>query len=206
MKSVPTKGATIKWARGYDLLVSTIMLGFEGRFREKQLRLAKLQPGERVLDVGCGTGTLAIAAKKHVGQAGTVTGVDPAAEMIERAMQKARRAGVDVDFRTAAAEQLPFADGSFDVMLSSLMLHHLPKAIRGEGVKEMRRVLKPAGRLLVVDFGRPSSQSKGFLARLHKHGGVDPSAIIALVTDNGFVVTESGSAGKWDLQYVLAAA
>src|SRR5689334_13188750 len=125
MQSVPTKGATITWARGYDLLVATIMLGFEGRFREKQLKLAKLQPGERVLDVGCGTGTLSIAARKHVGPSGSVTGVDPAAEMIERATHKAKRDRVDVEFRTAAAEQLPFPDASFDVVLSSLMLHHL---------------------------------------------------------------------------------
>src|SRR5690349_19036626 len=120
MQSVPTKGATITWARGYDLLVATIMLGFEGRFREKQLKLARLQPGERVLDVGCGTGTLAIAAKRHVGASGSVSGVDPAAEMIERAIRKAGRAGVDVAFQTAAAEELPFADASFDVVLSSL--------------------------------------------------------------------------------------
>ena len=204
MQSVPTKGSTIRWARRYDLLVSTIMLGFEGRFRERQLNLAKLQPGERVLDVGCGTGTLAIAAKKRVGPTGTVTGVDAAAEMIERAMKKAGRARVDVTFQTAAAEQLPFADGSFDVVLSSLMLHHLPRDTRAAGVREMHRVLRPGGRLLAVDFGRPSGAKKGFLARLHGHGGVDASALIAVITESGFVVKESGWAGKWDLQYVLA--
>ena len=205
MKSVPTKGATIRWARGYDLLVSTITFGFEGRFRERQLKLAKLQPGERVLDVGCGTGTLAIAAKKHVGANGAVTGVDPAAEMIERATQKARRAGADVAFRTAAAEDLPFANGTFDVVLSSLMLHHLPKETRRAGVQEMRRVLKPGGRLLAIDFGQASGK-RGFLARIHGHGGVNANALIALVTEAGLEVAESGWAGKWDLQYVLATA
>jgi ubiquinone/menaquinone biosynthesis C-methylase UbiE len=205
MRSVPTKGATISWARGYDLLVSTITLGFEGRFREKQLKLARLQPGERVLDVGCGTGTLAIAAKKHVGPSGTVTGVDPAAEMIERAIAKARRSGADVAFRTAAAEDLPYANGTFDVVLSSLMLHHLPSEIRRAGVKEMRRVLKPGGRLLAIDFG-PRSGKRGFLARIHGHGGVDTNALIALVSETGLVVQENGWAGKWDLQYVLATA
>ena len=204
MKSVPTKGATITWARGYDLLVAAITFGMEGRFREKQLRLAKLQPGERVLDVGCGTGSLAIAARRHVGPTGSVTGVDPAAEMIERAMHKAARANVEVTFRTAAAEQLPFPDGAFDVVLSSLMLHHLPKETRRAGVAEMRRVVRPGGRLLAIDFGRPSAAKRGFLARLHGHGGVDASALVALVADAGFDVKESGWAGKWDLQYVLA--
>lgn len=205
MKSVPTKGATISWARGYDLLVSTITFGFERRFREKQLQFAKLQTGERVLDVGCGTGTLAIAAKQHVGANGAVTGVDPAAEMVERATLKANRAGVDVAFRTAAAEELPFANGTFDVVLSSLMLHHLPYETRRAGVQEMRRVLKPGGRLLAIDFG-PQSGRKGFLARIHGHGGVDTRALLALVTEAGLMVQESGWAGKWDLQYVLATA
>lgn len=204
MNSVSTKGATIRWARGYDLLVSALTFGMEGRFREKQLSLARLQPGERVLDVGCGTGTLAIAAKRHVGPTGAVTGVDPAAEMIARAIGKATRAGADVTFRTAAAEELPFAAGTFDVVLSSLMLHHLPKETRRAGVLEMRRVLRPGGRLLAIDFGRPSGAKKGFLARLHGHGGVDASALMALVSDAGLEVRESGWAGKWDLQYVLA--
>ena len=204
MQSVPTKGATISWARGYDLLVSAITFGFESRFREKQLSLAKLQPGETVLDVGCGTGTLAIAAKRHVGASGSVTGVDPAAEMIERAIRKASRANADVAFRTAAAEELPFANRTFDVVLSSLMLHHLPRETRRAGVAEMKRVLRPGGRLLAIDFGRASGSGKrGFLAHIHGHGGVDPSALVALVTDAGFEVRESGWAGKWDLQYVL---
>lgn len=206
MKSVPTRGATIRWARGYDLLVSVITFGFEARFREKQLRLAKLGPGERVLDVGCGTGTLAIAAKRHVGASGSVTGVDPAAEMIERATAKARRAGVAVEFRTGAAEALPFANGAFDVVLSSMMLHHLPRETRRAGVREMFRVVRPGGRLLAIDFGREmGGGTKGFLARIHGHGGVDPGALMALVTDAGFAVVESGWAGKWDLRYVLAA-
>jgi ubiquinone/menaquinone biosynthesis C-methylase UbiE len=205
MQSIPTKGATIRWARGYDLLVSTITFGFEGRFREKQLALAKLQPGERVLDVGCGTGTLAIAAKKHVGANGSVTGVDPAAEMIERASAKAQRAAADVAFRTAAAEELPFANGTFDVVLSSLMLHHLPKETRRAGVKEMLRVLKPGGRLLAIDFGQASGK-RGFLARIHGHGGVNANALVALMTEAELDVMESGWAGKWDLQYVLATA
>jgi SAM-dependent methyltransferase len=73
-------------------------------FREKVLRLARLQPGEAVLDVGCGTGTLAIAAKRQVGPTGTVYGIDASPEMLARAEKKARKAGVEVVLKNAMAQ------------------------------------------------------------------------------------------------------
>ena len=95
----------IHWARGYDLLVWTLMLGRERIFREKTLDLARLAVGDSVLDVGCGTGTLAIAAKYRVGSLGKVTGVDASPEMISRAKKKAKKKGVEVSFRTAARRE-----------------------------------------------------------------------------------------------------
>jgi Methyltransferase domain len=117
-------------ARGYDFLVWALMLGRERTFREKTLALARLAEGESVLDVGCGTGTLAIAAKSRVGTLGKVTGIDASPEMIGRANKKARKKGVEVNFQTAAAERLPFQDAAFDVVLSTVMLHHLPDDAR----------------------------------------------------------------------------
>lgn len=81
------------WAFGYDLLLRVIWLGREGAFRKKMVDLAGLKPGESVLDVGCGTGTLAITAKQRVGPKGRVCGIDASPEIIKRARKKATKAG-----------------------------------------------------------------------------------------------------------------
>ncbi|MES0196671.1 methyltransferase domain-containing protein [Mesorhizobium sp. M0011] len=104
-------GIVLHRAAAYDLLARVLTLGREGRFREFMLRPAKLQPGEAMLDVGCGTGTLAIAAKRLVGSDGSVTGVDASAEMIERARAKAERSGLDLTFVNGTAQKLPFKAG-----------------------------------------------------------------------------------------------
>jgi ubiquinone/menaquinone biosynthesis C-methylase UbiE len=197
-------GAVIHWAARYDMLIALITLGGERRFRRRLLQLGKVKGGETVLDVGCGTGSLAIEAKRAVG-AGNVFGIDASPEMIERARKKATKAGLSIRFDVALAQALPFGYSQFDVVLSSVMMHHLPKAGRPEAMREMKRVLKPGGRALLVDFGRSSSGQKGLLGRIHGHGGVDASRLIALATEAGLNVLESGPVGTWDLQYVLAA-
>jgi ubiquinone/menaquinone biosynthesis C-methylase UbiE len=196
-------GSVIHWAARYDLLLTVITLGRERRFRERLLALARVAPGEAVLDIGCGTGSLAIAAKRAARASAAVHGIDAAPEMIARARRKAAKAGVDVAFETALAQSLPFPDGQFDVVLSTVMLHHLPRAARPKAIGEARRVLKPGGRLLVVDFG--GSGGHGLLAHLHRHGAGTGGILVALATDVGLRVVESGPAGMWDLQFVLAA-
>src|SRR5688500_16619205 len=120
-----TKGLVMpSQARYYDLLAWLLPLGREPAFRARLVDLASLEPGEKVLDVGCGTGTLAIAAKRRVGATGIVHGIDASREMIARATRKANKAGVDVTFRTAVVEALPFPHRQLDVVLSTLMLHH----------------------------------------------------------------------------------
>jgi ubiquinone/menaquinone biosynthesis C-methylase UbiE len=200
--ALATTGLVVHWAARYDLLVWLLTRGRERRFRRQLLEPAHLRRGETVLDVGCGTGTLAILAKQQVGQTGSVTGVDASKPMIKRARKKATRAGEEVTFLAELAEALPFADATFDVVLSTVMLHHLPKRTRRAGVREMRRVVKPGGRVLLVDFIR--SGKRGLLAHFHRHGRVDPRDLIELATGAGLSIIESGPIGVWDLQFVLA--
>src|ERR671918_1176603 len=198
-----TTGRVLHWAARYDLLVWLLTHGKSRAFREKLVGLASLAPGASVLDVGCGTGSLAIAAKRHVGATGEVCGIDASPEMIARATSKAARAGLDVRFENAVAESLPFPDAQFDVVLSTLMLHHLPRKVRQQCAREIRRVLKPHGRVLVVDFAHAQPKS-GLLAHFHRHGHVDPREIIALLDEAGFRCVESGPVGISSLQFVLA--
>src|SRR6266511_5345279 len=191
-------------AAGYDFLVWLITGGRERRFREQLLSLARLQHGELVLDVGCGTGSLAIAAKRQVGPTGSVDGIDASPKMIARAMKKARKTDVNVVFRQALAEALPFPDGHFDVVLSTVMLHHLPRKARQQCAREIRRVLKPGGRVLAVEFGLAAREQKGLLAHFHRHGHVKLSDIISLLSEAGLNIVESGAVGFRDLQFVLA--
>src|ERR1700692_3955897 len=99
-------------ARRYDFKLWVTSRGNEHAFRDRQIILARLAPGEAGLDLGCGTGTLAIAAAKAVGDGGSVYGVDPSLNLLARAEKKARRAGVSVRFLTAGGDRLAFGDGS----------------------------------------------------------------------------------------------
>jgi ubiquinone/menaquinone biosynthesis C-methylase UbiE len=201
------RGLVLHSAAAYDLMVWLITFGRERVFREAMLRLAHLKMGESVLDVGCGTGTLAIAVKRQVGAIGAVYGVDASQEMIARAEKKARRAGVRVAFKTGFAQSLPFPDAQFDVILTTVMLHHLPRKARQELAAEMRRVLKPGGRVLAIDFAGNARKRKSLLHHFHRrHGHVELKEIIGLLKEAGLNVIESGAVGMRDLQFALATA
>ena len=168
-----TEGLLLRWASLYDGVVNILTLGRAYRLREMTIDLALLKPGESLLDVGCGTGGVTIPAGKRVGQTGLAAGIDPAPEMIAAARRKASRLGVEIDFRVGVIEALPYPDGSFDVVTSSLMMHHLPADLQVKGVAEVYRVLKPGGRLLIVDMARPSAPVwKRLFAAIARHHGV----------------------------------
>ncbi|WP_168342802.1 class I SAM-dependent methyltransferase [Rhizobium laguerreae] len=188
-------GRVLHWASSYDLLVWFFTLGREGPFREKILRMACLQPGETVLDVGCGTGTTAMLAKQKVGSEGIVHGIDASPEMIARASAKARKAGVAVTFEVASAQALPFPAAQFDVVLTTLMLHHLSGEARRQLAREIQRILKPTGRVLAVDFVEGQPGRARFANVFHRHGHSSHETMIKDLQDAGLTVVSSGAVG-----------
>ena len=141
------------WA--YDL--GCYLVGMGTRFRRKTLQLAQLQSGEHVLDVGCGTGVLTRLAAEEVGNDGEVLGIDASVEMIQVAKRNAEKVHSKVNFQLGVVESLPFEDERFDIVLSSMMLHHLPPELKVAGLREIFRVLKSGGRLMVVDVDKPTN-------------------------------------------------
>jgi len=187
------RGQLIHWAANYDRLLSLITLGMEGRFRRRIIESANLSRGDRVLDVGCGTGTLAIQAAEAVGLDGRVDGIDPSPEMIARARSKAQASGQDVQFQEAGIESLPFPDHSFDSVLSSLVFHHLDGPLQQAGLAEIRRVLAPGGRLTIIDFAgggpllhRIVSHFSHHASDDHSHSGSPIEQLILEATKAGF--------------------
>jgi ubiquinone/menaquinone biosynthesis C-methylase UbiE len=183
-----TKGLVLNGGWRYDLMewfIDTFV--FRGQWRELRLRtatLARLQPGEQVLDVGCGTGTLAMEVARRVGRAGRVAGVDPGTEQIARARSKAALRHVPIEFQIGVIEHLAFPDQTFDVVLSTLMMHHLPDDLKRQGLAEIARVLKPGGHLVIADFKR-KQERQGWAARFHA-GGSSMQDLAAVVSDAGF--------------------
>ena len=190
-----TEGRMIRWASFYDAAVNIMTLGQARRLRSLTVDQALLRAGESVLDVGCGTGAVTIPAKMKVGSKGSVAGIDPAPEMIAVARQKAKQAGLDIDFRVGVIESLPFSDATFDAVTSSLMMHHLTDRLRATGLAEIWRTLKPGGRILIADMRRPtgSAFSRFFTSVVLHHGHVVEFGLqdlSALLKEAGFVEVE----------------
>lgn len=174
----------------------TKLLGVEVLHR-RLIDQAAISPGARVLEIGCGTGNLAISTKR-LNPAAEVVGIDPDPKARARAYRKTQRSGVTVQFDLGFAEELPYPDASFDRVLSAFMFHHLQPAAKKLALAEVRRVLKPGGSLHLVDFAEGKHSPSGHLARLlHAHRDVQvlrvPShesrfhhAILALMQEAGF--------------------
>ncbi|MGB3717029.1 MAG: class I SAM-dependent methyltransferase, partial [Candidatus Promineifilaceae bacterium] len=149
-------------------------------------------------DVGCGTGNLTLLAKTRTGPTGNVGGIDPSPEMINVARHKAEKDGIDVTFSIGVAEQLDLPDDHLDVVLSSLMVHHLPgEELKSRAFTEMHRVLKPGGRILIVDFEPPRNRFARWLLKPFLKGMLDYDirSIVPLVESAGFVDVTSGRTG-----------
>jgi len=143
-----------------------------------------------------------------VGPDGQVFGIDPSSEMIAVARRKAARKHLQIDFRVAGIEALPFPDASVDAALSSLMMHHLPADLKRTGLAEVRRVLKPGGRLVIVDFGK----RRGLLSHLALSAVVHHSSehsvedLLPVLEEVGFGEFRTGQLGIMSLGFVTARA
>ncbi len=126
-------------------------------------------PDQRVLDIGCGTGTLTILAQQLYPQA-EVVGLDPDPKALAIAKQKSAKAGIAVQFDRGFADELPYPPASFDRVLSSFMFHHLTRDETLGTLRAVGRVLRPGGSLHLLDFGRPRSPYSSILARLLHRG------------------------------------
>jgi len=181
-------------AAGSDLLLPFYdplnrLLGTAALHREL-IGEAHLEPGQQLLDVGCGTGSLAVLVRREHPRVDVVA-LDPDPKALAIARRKAERARVDVRFEQGYGDALPFGDAAFDRVTSSLMFHHLDLATRCGMLREILRVLRPDGSFHLLDFGRSEERrSDGLLARLlssaeHMRENGD-ARVAALLEEAGF--------------------
>ncbi len=174
----------------YDLVVR--MTVREKKFKKALIEQASFSDGQRVLDLACGTGTLAVLIKKAHPKT-EVTGIDGDAKILAIAERKAAKKGIDMLFDEGLSSELPYADESFERVVSSLFFHHLTRDDKLKTFGEVRRVLKPNGELHIADWGLPSN----FLMKIVSRGivlldGADTTtdnfkgALPSLVTETGF--------------------
>ena len=143
----------------YDFFLD--IFGFGVKQRIKIVSLLDLKTGERLLDVGCGTGSFLIAAKNKYPNVGMI-GIDVDEKVLRIAGNKIQKNNLNIELIKSSADKLPFPDDSFDVAASTLVFHHLPTDIKIKALKEIHRVLKRNGRFLLVDFGKLNMPFKIF--------------------------------------------
>lgn len=149
-------------ATRYDVTNEVLSFGIHRLWRRVAVRRSGAKEGDRVLDCASGTGDLALVFKRKVGTSGRVVGTDFCPEMLENAPAKAAQAGLEVEFQVADAMALPFADDSFDVASISFGIRNVDDPVKC--LKEMARVVRPGGRVVVLEFGQPN----GFFGALFR--------------------------------------
>jgi len=185
-----------KMVSSYDSYMRNVTLGREAALRQTTLDLAPVRPGDSILEVGCGTGTLTLAAKRQAGPAGKVYGIDLIPGMIEASRRKAAEAGQEITFQEGSMEHIPFPDSQFDVVLCSFMIFHMSEETRRKGIAEVQRVLKPGGRLLVLDLAMPEKAFPRAIAKVAFKGMLehDLKELFPVMEAAGFSNLESGPA------------
>jgi ubiquinone/menaquinone biosynthesis C-methylase UbiE len=199
-----TRGHTLGAPRFYDAFANVFFFGRRRATFQALIAAAGAQPGQRVLDVGCGTGYFARLLGHAVGPEGLVVGVDASPEMISYASRRAGRA-TNCQFQVGTAESLSFPAEHFDVVVSSLFMHHLPEDLQVTALREMRRVLRPGGTLLVADAQIPRAGRWQLFAAItgHLHMAQMVPQLEPLASQADFTEIQSGEATPW-LRYVHA--
>jgi ubiquinone/menaquinone biosynthesis C-methylase UbiE len=152
----------IAWlTRAYDPLIAHWPAGV--RMRQIVRAALDLTPGLRMLELGCGSGRLAVEIKRHFPQV-SIQGVDANATILQVARRRAAQAGVEVEFTQGDITELPF-DGSYDRIYSTLVLHHLTMPAKQQALSAARELLDAAGKFVLADFSRPQGRLQALLAR-----------------------------------------
>lgn len=193
---------------GHGLLYDVLShLVFGGRKAHVFARLGKLsgaRPGDRVLDVGCGTGFLTRSVARRIAPDGSVIGIDPSEDALTRARRTTRL--LNCSFKAGQAAALDYPDASYDVVVSSLVMHHLPDQDRARALAEMFRVLRPGGRVLVAEFQPPSHPIVKRLMRPVMSPAMENNPVLLLepmLGASGFEQVTSGNIPPW-IRFVAA--
>ncbi len=175
----------------YDPLLKWVMR--EDTFKRRLIEQAHIGPGQHVLDLGCGTGTLTVLIKMLHPEA-EVVGIDGDPVVLDVARAKAKRAGISIKWDYGLAFELPYPDRSFDRVLTSLMLHHLTRDNKRRAFGEALRVLRPGGELHIADFGEPHSPIvkpvTQVIARFEEATDNLNGVLPAMLAESGFVQVE----------------
>jgi ubiquinone/menaquinone biosynthesis C-methylase UbiE len=194
----------IRFPRIYDLLMRILTRGREQQYREELLDLAGVAPGHCVLDIGCGTGTQAIATYRRAQPGGSVVGVDVSENMLATARRKVHRAGVDIAFHHADAARLPFEDGRFNLVTITTVMHMIPPSRRRLCLSEASRVLRYGGRLLLIDYAGNLEARSHWSAKHGRHGLFDLYSLSEPLLDEGLDELDGGPLRWLSLHFLRA--
>ncbi|MGY4101555.1 class I SAM-dependent methyltransferase [Nocardia sp. R16R-3T] len=198
-----TTGLTIDHGGGYDVFGAVFFGGRRDRVYRRLAELSGAEPGDRVLDIGCGTGHLSRRLAAAIGS-GTVLGIDPSAAVLDRARKTTKEP--NCTYTVGVAESLTAHGNSFDVVANCLMLHHLPEDLRPTALAEMRRVLRPGGRLLIGEFRPPANHVARHVVGILTGPAMEHNPIHLLepaVAAAGFEQVASGDLHPW-IRYITA--
>jgi ubiquinone/menaquinone biosynthesis C-methylase UbiE len=194
----------IRFPRLYDLAIAILTRGRSAEYRDAILKIANIKETDSVLDVGCGTGDQALAICRQTGFRGRVVGVDVSPQMVERARKKLNGSYSNVDVKLSCANHLPCANEEFEVALLVTVLHMLPVSDQPACLAEVSRVLKPGGRVILIDYAGDVDARKHISSKHGRHGAFDLAKFSEYLPQCQLDKVEENRLGWLDLSFVVA--